>query len=331
MLGTFFKIFFSTWKCHNCCICPVMNVLCPTSSTSDDDDDRAYQTQMRSDARPQRRNRTERGIAAAMRPPSLSKILGSFAFMTATLNVRAQTPLVRLHSLNSAAARHLRVIHVVRHAEGHHNVNRDYRNPLNYDAELTERGIEQCAVLSRRLRDTNFAAELVVSSPTRRALQTARRSFAHLWDGEGGEGEEKIPFVAYESWRETLNFVCDARLPLARLREDFPEADFGGVRHEEDPLSEHYVNRFGPFEDYAEERESRDDEALERRVRRAWADVATRPERSVAVVSHSAFFWHMFARPELGVVVYGDDDAEALMAGRGFDNCEMRSVAFEIL
>ena len=44
------------------------------------------------------------------------------------------------------------MIHFIRHAEGYHNVNQDYKNPAHIDAQLTPRGIHQCHALSQQLQ-----------------------------------------------------------------------------------------------------------------------------------------------------------------------------------
>ena len=162
----------------------------------------------------------------------------------------------------------------------------------------------------------------------RRTLQTAYYSFEHLF-----ESHEKIPipFVACENWRETVNYCCDIRLPRSRLTADFPSVDFANIEHEHDPIWEYYEAKYGSLDEYQKHRESADDEGIARRARAAWKTIAERPdyEKSLAIVSHSAFFMHMFTRPELGIVSYEDDDVEKLMM-EGFENCEMRSVAIEI-
>ena len=263
---------------------------------------------------------------------STTKLIGTIGSLM-TMTTALKGPSVRLHSLKSAAANNLRVIHIVRHAEGYHNINKDYKSPRNFDAELTEFGIEQCKELSQKLKEKRLDVECIISSPMRRALQTAYHSFEHLLvdNDDKTKINNKVAFVACENWRETLNYVCDARFPLSQLRQDFPVVDFDNIQHEEDPIRKYYEATYGSFEEHTKHRESNDDEALEKRARQAWLTIAERPERSFAVVSHSAFFMHMFTRPELGIVTYGDGEVEALMVDRGFDNCEMRSVAFEIV
>ena len=44
--------------------------------------------------------------------------------------------------------RDVRILHVVRHAQGTHNVDQKYRDPRNHDARLTGFGAQQCEALS---------------------------------------------------------------------------------------------------------------------------------------------------------------------------------------
>jgi len=239
-------------------------------------------------------------------------------------------PVVRIHALNCPKAKttNLRVVHIIRHAEGFHNVNNDYKNPDNLDAQLTPHGISQCKELSQKLEEEKLHVDAIISSPMRRALQTAHHSFGHVFECQ--VKRHNVPFVACEHWRETVNYVCDVRLPLSTLSNDFPSVDFARIEHEHDPIWKVYEEKHGSLDDYQKVRESVDDEGLEKRVRNAWKTISERPaiERSIAVVSHSAFFRHMFTRPEL--VIYEDADVEEYMS-TGFENCEMRSVAFEII
>lgn len=244
--------------------------------------------------------------------------------------------------------KNLRIIHLVRHAEGYHNVNKDYKNPAHIDAELTPKGIEQCQLLSKRLAKSSeecdtfnalYDVECIISSPMRRALQTAQHSFEHKLqlqlrlDDETDDIQHNspIPFVACEDWRETVNYLCDQRLSSNALKSSFPFVDFDHIQHEIDPIWAKYESRFGSHTMYTKGRESIDDEGLVQRATRAWEFIQKRKEHNIAVVSHSAFFMHVFTRPELGIVQYEDEDVETLMTEKSFENCEMRSVAFEVV
>ncbi len=279
---------------------------------------------------------------------------------TAIPTASAYNPVVKLHSIHKINGRdsnngneNLRIIHFIRHAEGYHNVNNDYKNVAHIDAQLTPKGIQQCKDLSRELKErsmtlmkdfTNdekidfFDVECIISSPMRRALQTAQHSFEHILQLDQPRIQEekkvennRIPFVACEAWRETVNYLCDQRLPLSDLRESFKNVDFDHIQHEHDPIWEKYESLHGAHDKHVTHRESGDDIGLRERATLAWDFIGQRNERNIAVVSHSAFFMHVFTRPELGVVAYADDEVECLMAYKPFENCEIRSIAFEML
>lgn len=286
-----------------------------------------------------------------------------------SLSTSASTsPVVKLYSLQSMTLnkklqlnpnKKLRIIHLIRHAEGYHNVNKDYKNPAHIDAELTPNGIRQCQALSEQLRlklleksgkekdeewnDHLFRVQCIISSPMRRALQTAQHSFEHQLrlnnqNNDNNEEDEslssRIPIVACEAWRETVNYLCDKRLPTSQLCHYFPFVDFEQLiqsQHENDPIWDKYEAIYGTHDAYTKRRESVDDDGLRQRAQLAWEFLKHRPESNIAVVSHSAFFMHMFTRKEIGVVMYENEEVEKEMTERPFENCEMRSIAFEIL
>lgn len=253
--------------------------------------------------------------------------------MTALSLGLGKTPMVKLFSVSSpeSRARNLRIVHFIRHAEGYHNINKDYKNPLHTDAQLTPNGIAQCEKLSAKLHQDGISVDCIISSPMRRALQTASFSFRHLIENE----TLSIPIVACEHWRETVNYLCDVRLTKSSLFKIFEthdaKIDFSAIKHEHDPIWEKYEQCYGPHDTFTQHRESNDDDHLIERARLAWAFIADRPshEKSIAVVSHSAFFMHVFTR--LGLVQYQDQQVEELMTSSRFENCEMRSVAFDII
>jgi bisphosphoglycerate-dependent phosphoglycerate mutase len=344
-------------------------------------------------------------------------------------------PIVKLYSLdafhnhnnNSNKNKKLRIIHLIRHAEGYHNVNNDYKNPKYIDAKLTPKGIDQSKSLSNllskqllksksksksKLEQSEFNlydVECVISSPMRRAVQTAQYSFQHQLfssihdDNDNGddnvdnetksnvevdeevdvnvnvnlatkiETTTKIPFLTCEEWRETVNYVCDQRINTSQLKQEFPFIKYYNDdcnNNEIDPIWKKYELIHGSLNDYTKIRESKDDIGLYNRGRKAWEfihsitggsgsgsdigsdidsdsdsdDTKSMDEsmnanainindgfNNIAVVSHSAFFMHMFTRPELGIVSYEDEIVKKLMTEKPFENCEMRSIAFEIV
>ena len=70
-----------------------------------------------------------------------------------------------------------KLLHFVRHAEGHHNVHRHLLKTMKcHDAKLTERGEEQCMEL-RRGAAMHVRPEVVGTSPLTRTVQTASLAF----------------------------------------------------------------------------------------------------------------------------------------------------------
>ena len=65
--------------------------------------------------------------------------------------------------------------------------------------------------------------ELIVTSPMRRAAQTALIAFDSCIGGDGG-----VPIVAHELLRESFmqDHICDQRLPRSELKAAFPAIDY---------------------------------------------------------------------------------------------------------
>lgn len=254
--------------------------------------------------------------------------------------------LTEMHSPVRHESKTSKVVHLVRHAEGTHNLNEDESKlPLHFDAALTSRGVEQCLRLAERTMTLDVDAVLV--SPMTRCLETARLSFPHLYnrddgvrsseDRGGGDGDggvaASVPFVAHEEWRETVNYLCDSRRPRSTLEGLYPRVDFDRLVSDDDPIWSHYEGIFGCHVTHASHRESNDPTSLYDRAHSAWRALLDRPERNLALVGHSAFFMHMFTPlfPELeGVVVYKDEGVEKMMTESKFENCELRSVLVDV-
>lgn len=236
-------------------------------------------------------------------------------------------------------------IHFIRHAEGYHNVKtaetgsntclhrgdvaaKDH--PL-WDARLTPKGIQQAQELREYLAHRpsggrSFTAfDLVVVSPLTRTLETAKHIFgrprtpgmpAFLDPGKAPENTEehamghRVPaprILVREECRERWGeYVCDGRRNMSEIVKEFPGFDFSEVEYDEDMF-------------YEDERES-DPHCWDRAVTfLEWLN--KRPEKCIAVVTHSSFLRHLFGQ-------FGDnlatDDKASLQRLAG--NCELRSV-----
>lgn len=237
-------------------------------------------------------------------------------------------------------------VHFIRHAEGYHNAvtsetgsndcllreegHKASDHPL-YDARLTPKGIQQAedlrAVLAKRPSGgrsfTSF--DLVVVSPLTRTCETALHVFgqprppgqpafldpalAPTGSAERAQGV-RVPaprFLVMEECRERWgHYVCDGRRSIAEIAAEFPNFDFSEVMYNEDEF-------------YSDERET-DEHCCNRAVKfLEWLN--QRPEKCIAVVTHSSFLRHLFGQ-------FGDnlhwEDMDNLQRLAG--NCELRSV-----
>lgn len=236
-------------------------------------------------------------------------------------------------------------IHFIRHAEGHHNAatkasgtndvllagGRAAREHSLYDARLTDVGIDQALQLREHLSNRpsggrSFTAfDLVVVSPLTRTCETAKHIFgrgrkpgapAFLDPGSAPDGSTEaahgvhVPaprFLVREECRERWgNFVCDGRREISEIQPEFPDFDWSEVVHDKDVY-------------YTETRES-DEHCCARGVAfLEWLN--KRPEKCIAVVTHSSFLRHIFSQFG-GTLAKDDTDALQRLAG----NCELRSI-----
>ena len=226
------------------------------------------------------------------------------------------------HSIQKAPS-NSKIIHLVRHAEGTHNVEKKYKAEEHLDAPLTNVGIKQCTTFSEEIATKLNNIECIVTSPMTRAIQTAQFCFDdHINNGQ-------VPFVACEEWRETVNYLCDVRRETSYLRDEFPKLNFEHIQHETDPIWDYYKAIYGTQDDFGQLRELADLDSLKVRCRAALDFIIKREEKEIAIVSHSALFYHLFNSFDDSLVKFEDDAVESLMKDR-FENCEVRSIAIQV-
>lgn len=247
---------------------------------------------------------------------------------TATVDVY---PLSHKHKLNG----HVKTIHIVRHAQGTHNVKKEYKDIQHLDARLTDYGKEQCHSLSKTSSTLVSKDAVVVSSPLTRCVQTSLHSFPHL---------EK--FMAHECIRETVNYACDRRRHISEIQQDHPQVDFSHIDNHEDEIWKYYDALLG--KEYDGTRESAHLYKVAERGRRFFAEwLRELEEEEIVVCSHEAFLrcilnWGQEGGVPLMPEQHLDDrghEAEDVALFRycgvdsdfekemrtGFENCELRS------
>ena len=143
------------------------------------------------------------------------------------------------------------------------------------DARLTELGQAQARAARERLRAIPF--DLVVVSPLTRAIQTASLLF------EGHPSEPRILVEVLH--RECQESSCDVGRAASELAADFPHLDVGHLPEVWWHAEEGAAQTFGlPIEPRP---------LFDRRVLafREW--LRARPEKTIAVVGHGTFFYHL--------------------------------------
>lgn len=179
-------------------------------------------------------------------------------------------------------------IHILRHGQALHNVDRQYTQP---DPPLTALGEEQASAV--RLRD---APDLILISPMTRTIQTAAIVF------------KDYPNAATQIWpdlREAFDATCNKGVARALLSEKFPQLD----------LSE--CHELWDYEAHTHEGAATRAEKVRSRIQ-----ALSEKHRHIYVVTHRCFAAYLVQGPRFDVcemrhyrlappVVVGDAVAEA--------------------
>ncbi|GMH03242.1 hypothetical protein Nepgr_005081 [Nepenthes gracilis] len=225
-----------------------------------------------------------------------------------------------------------KTLHMVRHAQGFHNVagENDCKEHLPYDLfdpSLTQLGWEQVDNFRNHVHASGLSKriELVITSPMTRTMQTAVGAF-------GGEGyidgvdvtplmvENACdsgrpaasslncpPFIAVELCREYVGLhLCDKRRSISEYKSLFPAIDFSLIESDEDILWKQEVGETN--------------EEIAARGIKFMKWLWTRKEKEIAVISHSGFLNNT-------VDQFGND-CHLLVKSEicsHFANCELRS------
>ncbi|KAM3544396.1 hypothetical protein ARSEF1564_002644 [Beauveria bassiana] len=192
-------------------------------------------------------------------------------------------------------------IHLVRHAQGFHNLS--VENETMHDPDLTPLGEQQCLDLRSEFPHHALVAHLV-ASPMRRTLWTCIRAF-----GDGPAAP--YPIIALDTLQELSDMPSDTGSPVAALAGEFgSKVDLSRVR---DGL---WTDKLGdtPFEPTKDKIEARACEA-----RRTLRDIAgLQTDKHIVVVSHGAFLHFL------------TDEYQDIPSANAtsWKNCEYRSYQF---
>ncbi|KAL2537196.1 Phosphoglycerate mutase-like protein 1 [Forsythia ovata] len=201
-----------------------------------------------------------------------------------------------------------KTIHLVRHAQGMHNVEGDknykaYMSPEYFDANLTQLGWQQVDNLRKHVHESGLfkKIELVVTSPLLRTIQTAVGVFG---GGDYTDRMDILPLMVANAGNcdraaiSSLN--CPPILAVELCREHLIESD-------EDALWK------------ADVRETKEELAARGMKFMIW--LLSRKEKEIAVVTHSGFLYHTLA-------VFGNDCHPLVKQeiSKHFANCELRSL-----
>lgn len=188
-----------------------------------------------------------------------------------------------------------KVVHLIRHGQAFHNLMADvyrdhgkfvdsvgkdkqadnpYQRPEMLDPPLTALGREQAKALRPACKSLP-SVELVVASPLRRATETALLAFSHMANGCASGSK----FLGHQDISECSGKnICDKRRALEEIKAEFTSVDWSQIVDEEDPL-------------WTEERESA--RGLSDRGYSFLMWLQARPEKEVAVASHSAWLFSL--------------------------------------
>ncbi|XP_022726940.1 phosphoglycerate mutase-like protein 1 [Durio zibethinus] len=226
-----------------------------------------------------------------------------------------------------------KTLHLVRHAQGIHNVagEKDHDAYLSeelFDAHLSPLGWQQVDHLRKHVQETGLSKKinLVIVSPLLRTMQTAVGVFGGegykdgmnvppLMVADAGESHRPAisslncpPFVAVELCRERIGVhPCDRRKSIKEYQPLFPAIDFSLIESDEDILWK------------ANTREK--NEALAVRGMKFLKWLWTRKEKEIALVTHSGFLYQTLN-------AFGSDCHPSVKSEicKHFANCELRSV-----
>lgn len=157
------------------------------------------------------------------------------------------------------------IIHLIRHAEGFHNVNEQHHIP---DPLLTTRGKQQCAKLQEHF--PYHHVDLIVSSPIRRTIYTSLLSFDRDIKKKG------LRIIALPELQEISDLPCDTGSSPEELAKEFANQ----------PIDWTLVM---PGWNIKEGRWANERKAIAQRAKEAREWLRMRQEKEIVVVTHGLY------------------------------------------
>ncbi|KAI0840695.1 phosphoglycerate mutase-like protein [Hypoxylon sp. FL0890] len=179
---------------------------------------------------------------------------------------------------------------LTRHAQAEHNVDLDYSIP---DAPLTSLGKKQAASLARLIPELQKEADVIISSPLRRTLQTTYLGWAPAIEQLGGLKN----VVLLPQAQECNALPCDTGSAREVLEKDPEFAVFDLT-----PLTPDWNSKKGFW--------APTKEALYNRARWVRKFLRDRPEKNIVLVSHGDILRQITSHPATGPSTYPWKNAE---------------------
>lgn len=159
------------------------------------------------------------------------------------------------------------IVHIVRHAEGFHQLPRDHPNVLIRDPSLTRHGIEQSELFNHRF-PFHDQIDLLCASPLRRTIQTASLAFEP-------ELDRGLKIVAVSGAQEQSDAPSDTGSDPSELLTEF------GDMIDISLLTKEWYVKTGI--------NGTEEHTLRDRARRLRGFLRQRPECVIVLVTHGAF------------------------------------------
>ncbi|THG08009.1 hypothetical protein TEA_029377 [Camellia sinensis var. sinensis] len=253
-------------------------------------------------------------------------VLGLYSFSSLQLILKLKVSLLEdaVSNMDSGGEpslyplHHCKTLHLVRHAQGIHNVEGDknyeaYMSPEYFDAQITPLGWQQVDNLRKHAQSSGLfkRIDLVITSPLLSQIRhTLVINFIHwvmiTYYGIAGLCKQLLEYLVVETMQMGIH-PCDRRRSISDYECLFPAVDFSLAKSDEDILWKANI------------RET--EEELTARGMKFMNWLWTRKEKEIAIVTHSGFLFHALS-------AVGNDCHPVIKKeiSKRFANCELRSM-----